>query len=92
MPNNPDELGALWRKTSKTGATFLSGQITIDRTVYQIVCFENTKKTSDRQPDFRILQSRPLEGQAAAPRVQEPKNALEGPFPDVDINPEDIPF
>ena len=26
-PNNPDELGALWIKTSKAGAVFMSGKI-----------------------------------------------------------------
>ena len=26
-PNNPDELGALWIKTAKTGSVFMSGKI-----------------------------------------------------------------
>ena len=59
MPFEKDEneIGALWAKTSAKGNEFMSG--TIDG--MDVVCFRNTKKTSEKQPDWRVLKSKPRE-------------------------------
>ncbi len=50
---NPDELGALWTKTSSKG-TYMTGEID----GVKVVVFA-AKKTSDKSPDWRVLKARP---------------------------------
>lgn len=55
-PNNPDELGALWIKISKTGAVYMSGKVGDQ----EVVIFRNDKKVEgSNQPDWRVLKSKP---------------------------------
>ena len=54
MPEkNPDELGALWIKTSPKG-DYMTGTIN----GVAVVVFRNERKTG-QQPDWRVLKSRP---------------------------------
>jgi uncharacterized protein (DUF736 family) len=53
---NPDELGALWLKTSANGKKYMSGTI---EGVGAVVIFKNERKTSDKAPDYRVFKSRP---------------------------------
>lgn len=53
---NPDELGALWVKTSERGE-YMTGTIN----GVNVVCFPNTRKTAAKQPDWRVLKSKPRE-------------------------------
>jgi len=68
MSNTNEEkkdIGALWARTSKAGATFLSGKITVDGQEVEIIAFKNTyKKPGDKTPDWRVYPSTPL-GQGA---------------------------
>ena len=72
---NQNELGALWKKKSKTGLSFLSGYINDqDGQRTDIVVFANSKKTNERAPDYRLYISKPLETQnktASLPEVKE---------------------
>lgn len=59
---DPNELGALWKKTSSAGHEYLSGTINgVD-----VVCFLNTKKTG-KQPDYRVMKSQPRDAAQARP-------------------------
>ena len=61
---NPNELGALWKKKSKTGLSFLSGYINDhDGQRIDVVVFANGKKTNERAPDYRLYVSKPLDNQ-----------------------------
>lgn len=51
---DPDELGALWIRTGARGE-FLSGVINGQ----DVVAFRNTVKKSHKQPDYRVMKSRP---------------------------------
>jgi hypothetical protein len=51
---NPDELGALWEKTNDRG-TYMTGTIGGQK----VVCFRNDRKTTETQPDWRVLKSKP---------------------------------
>lgn len=54
---NPDELGALWEKTSARG-DFMTGTINGQA----VVVFKNDKKTpGSKQPDWRVLKAKPRE-------------------------------
>ncbi len=55
---DPNELGALWVKTSAKGVEFMSGTIN----GVEVVCFRNMNK-SGNQPDWRVLKSQPRDGQ-----------------------------
>lgn len=55
MPKNPDELGALWSRTGAKGA-YMTGEIN----GVKVVCFPVNKK-HDRQPDWRVMKSKPRE-------------------------------
>lgn len=47
------DIGALWQKKTKTGATFLSGTINdVD-----VVIFKNDYKKEDRHPDWKVYPS-----------------------------------
>lgn len=61
---NQNELGALWKKKSKTGMSFLSGYINDhDGQRIDVVVFANSKKTNEKAPDYRLYVSKPLETQ-----------------------------
>jgi hypothetical protein len=54
---NPDELGALWLKSGAKGE-YMTG--TIDGV--KVICFP-VPKSGDRAPAWRVLKSKPREGQ-----------------------------
>jgi uncharacterized protein (DUF736 family) len=65
---NQNELGALWKKKSKTGMSFLSGYINDhDGQRIDVVVFANSKKSNEKAPDYRLYVSKPLESKASAP-------------------------
>jgi uncharacterized protein (DUF736 family) len=53
---NPDELGALWEKTGAKGP-YMTGTVN----GVKVVVFRNGNKASDKQPDWRVLKSKPRE-------------------------------
>lgn len=62
---NQNELGALWKKKSKTGLSFLSGYISDhDGQRIDVVVFANSKKTNEKAPDYRLYVSKPLDNQS----------------------------
>jgi uncharacterized protein (DUF736 family) len=64
MPErNPDELGALWEKSSARGP-YMTGTIN----GVKVVLFKNGNKTSDKSPDWRVLKAKPR-GDAPPPTV-----------------------
>ena len=61
---NQNELGALWKKKSKAGMSFLSGYINDhDGQRIDVVVFANSKKTNEKAPDYRLYVSKPLDSQ-----------------------------
>lgn len=67
---DPNELGALWKKTSSGGKDYLSGTVNgVD-----VVCFLNTKKTG-KQPDYRVMKSQPKDAATSAARPMHNANA-----------------
>jgi uncharacterized protein (DUF736 family) len=74
---NQNELGALWKKKSKTGLSFLSGYINDhDGQRIDVVVFANSKKTNEKAPDYRLYVSKPLDNQnKVAASSQAPKAA-----------------
>lgn len=68
------ELGALWKKKSKTGMSFLSGYINDhDGQRIDVVMFANSKKTNEKAPDYRLYVSKPLESKSKAPVDTKPQ-------------------
>lgn len=64
---NQNELGALWKKKSKAGMSFLSGYINDhDGQRIDVVVFANSKKTNEKAPDYRLYVSKPLDNQSNA--------------------------
>ncbi|MEO5367900.1 MAG: DUF736 domain-containing protein [Magnetococcus sp. WYHC-3] len=53
-----DKIGAAWKKVSKKGVKFLSGEIEINGFKTPIVMFVNSyKEENSKQPDFIIYKS-----------------------------------
>ena len=75
--NKNQELGALWKKKSKAGMSFLSGYINDhDGQRIEVVVFANSKKTNEKAPDYRLYVSKPLDNQnKTAVSTQAPKTA-----------------
>jgi uncharacterized protein (DUF736 family) len=70
---NQNELGALWKKKSKTGLSFLSGYINDhDGQRIDVVVFANSKKTNEKAPDYRLYVSKPLDKASSEPVAQKP--------------------
>lgn len=57
------ELGALWKKTSKSGVAYYSGTIKINGESFELVCYGNTNKKADNHPDVRIYKATNNNGQ-----------------------------
>lgn len=55
MPQNPDELGALWMKEGKNGP-YMTGEIA----GVKVVCFANDSD-NPKAPQWRVLKSKPRE-------------------------------
>jgi uncharacterized protein (DUF736 family) len=54
-------LGALWKKKTKEGKSYLSGNVEIIVGMpMQIAIFQNEKKTEPKQPDYNIVLSQPI--------------------------------
>ena len=79
------QIGALWKKESKTGVTYLSGVVSMG--VFgecPIVIFKTTEKRGESSPDLIIYASSPQQRQNGAPPVGAPSESAE---PD-----DEIPF
>lgn len=61
MPNDPNELGALWIKHSAKGE-YMTGTIN----GVKVVVFRNNNKREEKHPDWRVLKSQPREPQGVA--------------------------
>jgi uncharacterized protein (DUF736 family) len=61
---NSDEVGALWKRKSRAGMTYLAGHVKHDElgkeVTSKVVVFSNDKKSNDKQPDYRIYLSKPV--------------------------------
>ena len=55
-------IGALWKRQSKGGLSYLSGILEDISGDVQIAVFVNDKKEKESQPDFRIVRSDPKKG------------------------------
>ncbi len=64
---DPDELGALWLRTSAAGNEFMTGKI---EGVGDVVVFR--AKASEKGPTWRVMKSKPKD--ETAPREQRYKN------------------
>lgn len=64
MPNqNPDELGALWIKSGPKGE-YMTGLIN----GVNVVVFRNDRKAAgSKQPDWRVMKSKPKTSGSATP-------------------------
>lgn len=60
MPQDPNEIGALWLKSSAKGE-YMTGTIGGQR----VVVFRNTRKNNEKAPDWRVLKSQPREDRPA---------------------------
>jgi uncharacterized protein (DUF736 family) len=54
---DPNEIGALWLKTSAKGIPYMSGIINKQ----SVVIFKNKDKKADKHPDYKVLLSKPRE-------------------------------
>jgi hypothetical protein len=67
---NPDEIGALWIKTSRNGVEFMSGTVNgVD-----VVCFRSKSK-SDKAPAWNVLKSKPKDGERPMHNANAPSDA-----------------
>lgn len=89
---NQNELGALWKKKSKTGMSFLSGYINDhDGQRIDVVVFANSKKTNEKAPDYRLYISKPLENKASVSTpTKAPVKAIQKSKPIVEEVEDDI--
>jgi len=69
------KIGALWKKKSKDGKSYLSGNIElINGIVQRVAVFTNDKKTNPKQPDYSIVLSQPNPEQPKQAEQSAPKS------------------
>jgi|TARA_R110000765_G_scaffold43465_1_gene91017 uncharacterized protein (DUF736 family) len=67
------ELGALWLKQGRSSKDYMTGHCSIDDKKVSVVVFKNTKKTSDRAPDYVIYKHKERDTEEGSPQ-----NSAEG--------------
>ena len=79
-----EEAGALWKRTSKAGNTYLNGSFkTKTGEEIKVLIFSNSSKPEgSNQPDYRVYFDKPLDGQAPTASVKKaaPNKNDEIPF------------
>jgi len=86
---NQNELGALWKKKSKAGMSFLSGYISDhDGSRTDIVIFANDKKTNEKAPDYRVYISKPLVRDNSTPQANTSVKKQVAPAKKVEVQEE----
>lgn len=91
------KIGALWKKTTQDGKTYLSGVLSDLRGDINIAVFKNDRKEKDNQPDYNIVLSQQQEkkerpagdGDFGFGEAQPEPSAPAG---EEDINVDNIPF
>ena len=66
------EIGALWKRKSGDGKSFLSGVIEFPGINIPVAIFPNENKKADNHPDFKVVWSKPQE------KKQESNNSFSG--------------
>ena len=86
---NPDEVGALWKRKSKAGMTYLAGHVKYDElgkeVTSKVVVFSNDKKTNEKQPDYRIYLSKPMGASADAETSTTQESVAEKPVAEEEL-------
>jgi uncharacterized protein (DUF736 family) len=71
------EVGALWKRISKSGQKYLSGHVTVEDELgtekrMKVICFSNKfKSENEKAPDLRVY----LQSDEGAPAAKEEKTA-----------------
>lgn len=58
--SNENRIGALWKRISKNGRFYFSGQVEVNGERIMLTVFENGYKQAENQPDFIIYKSTPM--------------------------------
>ena len=61
--SNNEEVGALWKRVSRNGMTYLAGHLKYENlptneSTAKVVVFSNDHKQNDKQPDYRVYLSK----------------------------------
>ena len=81
MSDKKDSIGALWKKVSKGGKEFMSGNVEIGGTKYSLVVFTNGyKEEGSNKPDFLMYESEPRDNQTPPEKVS------------AELDPNDVPW
>jgi uncharacterized protein (DUF736 family) len=78
-----EEAGALWKRVSKSGTTYLNGSVkTKDGQEIKLLIFSNSNKPEgSNQPDYRVYFDNPVGTSNSAPVKQaKPEKSDEIPF------------
>jgi uncharacterized protein (DUF736 family) len=90
------KIGALWKRKTQDGKTFLSGVIQDIRGDINVAVFANDRKDKDNQPDFNIVRSEQREQREETKQEKSDDfnfaNAEPQPAEDDEIKVENIPF
>lgn len=84
-----DKIGALWIKSSRGGAEFMSGEVEIAGVKHRITVFRNGyKNDTNKQPNYHIYRDTgaPSQSAALAPPPAAPEPAPHRELPSIDLN------
>lgn len=77
-----EEAGALWKRTSKAGNTYLNGTVKgKDGQAISVLIFSNSNKVEgSNQPDYRVYLDTPRDGAGASAPAARANKSEEIPF------------
>ena len=67
MSDEKKDIGAMWIRQSSKGLEYMTGNITIDGKLHEVVAFRNDKGGNDKRPDWKIYPATPREQKETVP-------------------------
>jgi hypothetical protein len=64
MSDEKKDIGAMWIRQSSKGLEYMTGNITIDGKLHEVVVFRNNKDGNEKRPDWKIYPATPREKEA----------------------------
>ena len=67
MSDEKKDIGAMWIRQSSKGLEYMTGNITIDGKLHEVVVFRNNKDGNEKRPDWKIYPATPREQKETVP-------------------------
>jgi hypothetical protein len=64
MSDEKKDIGAMWIRQSSKGLEYMTGSVTIEGKLHEVVAFRNDKGGNEKRPDWKIYPATPRDASA----------------------------